>query len=218
MRLARRLIVTTQAHSVAPAPSIFFAPILTALNHVLRQEPWALQQLQAYVGKMARLETPVLRFNLVVAEDGSLQLPALDVATAQTEASPNVTITLSSQALSAWATGGQEAVLAHVKLSGDAEFANTLSQLAKNVRWDVEEDLSKLVGDALAYRMVQDARSVKQHLQATGQALRDNVLEYLLDEQPALVRRAELEPFSQGVSASRDHLARLEKRLAKLLS
>ena len=37
-----------------------------------------------------------------------------------------------------------------LRIEGDAAFANDLNWLIENLRWDVQEDLSRLVGDAPA--------------------------------------------------------------------
>ena len=60
-----------------------------------------------------------------------------------------------------YATGGQAAVLKHVRIDGEAEFANVLSTLLRNVRWDAAEDLSRVFGDVLAQRMVSGAQAVR---------------------------------------------------------
>jgi ubiquinone biosynthesis accessory factor UbiJ len=42
------------------------------------------------------------------------------------------------------------------------------------------------------------------------------VAEYLLDEQPQLVRRSALDTFNAELSVARDALARVEKRIERL--
>ena len=46
-------------------------------------------------------------------------------------------------------------------MQGDAEFAQEVSFLARNLTWDVEEDLSRVVGDIAAHRIVQGARQAR---------------------------------------------------------
>ena len=112
----------------------------------------------------------------------------------------------------------------HVRIEGDAELANTVSTLARNLRWDAAEDLSRAlrgllggpVSDSVAQRVVDGAQQVHAQVTRLGRTLVDNVTEYLLDEQPTLVRHVALDEFSAGVNALRDDLARLEKRLEKL--
>jgi ubiquinone biosynthesis protein UbiJ len=51
-----------------------------------------------------------------------------------------------------------------VRIAGDVEFANEVNWLVEHVRWDLEEDLSRLVGDAPAHAMGNAARQMVQAL------------------------------------------------------
>jgi ubiquinone biosynthesis protein UbiJ len=59
-------------------------------------------------------------------------------------------------------------------------------------------------------------RTVGQHVQRTGRNLLDTAAEYLLDENPQLVRRTALEDFNVELARARDALARVEKRIERL--
>ncbi|HWT38257.1 MAG TPA: sterol-binding protein, partial [Paraburkholderia sp.] len=50
----------------------------------------------------------------------------------------------------------------------------------------------------------------------TGLNLLESVTEYLLDENPQLVRRAALDDFNAELARARDALARVEKRIERL--
>ncbi|MES2011593.1 ubiquinone biosynthesis accessory factor UbiJ [Cupriavidus basilensis] len=202
-------------------PTPLATPPITALNHLLEQEPWATTMLQPFAGRIIRFDAAAFTLALKVTEQGLTELAPVDET-------PAVTLTVPLQqwplVASDVAGGGQAAAMKHVRIEGDAELANTVSTLARNLRWDAAEDLSRAlrgilggpVSDSVAQRVVDGVQQV--HAQATrvGRALVDNVTEYLLDEQPTLVRHAALDEFGAGVSALRDDLARLEKRLEKL--
>jgi ubiquinone biosynthesis protein UbiJ len=104
----------------------------------------------------------------------------------------------------------------HVKIEGDAEFATVIAHLAEHLRWEPEEDLAKLIGDGPAWRVASIVRTVGEHVQRTGRNLLDTATEYLLDENPQLVRRAALEDFNAELAQARDALARVEKRIQRL--
>jgi ubiquinone biosynthesis protein UbiJ len=202
-------------------PTLLAKPPVTALNHLLEQEPWATSMLQPFAGRVIRFDAAAFTLALKVTEQGLTEL-------AQAEDIPAVTLTVPLQqwplVASDVAGGGQAAAMKHVRIEGDAELANTVSTLARSLRWDAAEDLSRAlrgllggpVSDSVAQRVVDGAQQV--HAQATrlGRTLVENVTEYLLDEQPTLVRHIALDAFGADVSALRDDLARLEKRLEKL--
>ena len=52
-----------------------------------------------------------------------------------------------------------------VHIEGDVQLAAEVNWLIDHVRWDVEEDLSKLVGDVAANTLVNGGRQIWQALQ-----------------------------------------------------
>lgn len=184
-----------------------------ALNHLLAQEPWALRSLRDFAGRVVRFDLTPLQVNLAIQPDGQ-------VAQAAADAEPAVTVAVPLSAMPAiladYANAGQAGVMKHVRLEGDAELANTVSLLVRHLRWEVAEDLSRVVGDVAAQRVVSGAGRVHQYALQTVRDLRDSVAEFLTDERPTLVRQLELERLSGDVAAVRNDLARLEKRLERL--
>jgi ubiquinone biosynthesis protein UbiJ len=101
-------------------------------------------------------------------------------------------------------------------ISGDAEIANRYRRLLELARPDLEEELSRWVGDFAARRAARLARGALDFLRrATGSA-RENISEYLQEESRDLVNRTELEEFLRGVDGVRDTAERIEARLARL--
>jgi len=186
-------------------------PFAAAVNHLLARESWARQRLAPYAGKTARLSCAPVELTLLVQPDGYL------AAVGESETHQfDVTVSVPSDALPAFVQGGQAAVMKHVKIEGDAEFATVIARLAEHLRWEPEEDLAKLIGDGPAWRVVSVVRRVGEHVQRTSRNLLDTAAEYLLDENPQLVRRAALADFNVELARARDALARVEKRLERL--
>ena len=180
-----------------------------AINHLLAAEPWARAQLSPHVGKTLHVVVQPFTVGLSVVADGTV-LRATSTVPADT------TLTLPYSALPRMLTGGTDAVMRDLRLDGDAEFAQAVSMLAKNLRWDVEDDLSKVVGDAASHRVVSAARWTGAEVRQTSQRMTAAVTEYLLEENPQLVRPRAVAILADGVRQLRDDLARLEKRLERL--
>lgn len=195
--------------------SVVTQPFHAAVNHLLEREPWARAQLEPYVGKQARLDAPP--FSVIVKVTATGLLEAAPRPAGGLPAVPDdVTITVLPDALAAVFRGGPAAAMKHVRIAGDAEFAATLGKLAENLRWDPEEDLARWFGDAPAYRIARTARSLAGHAQRASRGLLDAVADYLLDENPQLVRHRVVEAFGRDVALLREDTERLEKRLARL--
>jgi ubiquinone biosynthesis protein UbiJ len=103
-----------------------------------------------------------------------------------------------------------------VKIDGDAELANTISQLSKTVRWDAEHDLEKVLGQIAARRVVQGAKAGVDAALTAQQKLAENLVEYLVEEQPMLVRLADIDARGRDVVRLRDDVERALKRIEKI--
>ena len=185
-----------------------FALIPAAINHLLAQEPWARDKLVAHKGKTACFDLSILRLNLTVTADGSVSMAT------EGEAS-QVTIRIKPEQLPL-ILQYRERAFSYVTVEGDADFANTISQVSQGLQWEAEEDLSKLFGDIAANKMVAGAKAALQTAKSTQRALAENVAEYLLEEKPMLVRPQAVMDFGGDVAKLRDDVERLQKRLEKL--
>lgn len=205
-RLARKHMIAS-VPDLSPTAAVSLAAVAT-INHLLAQEPWARKQLAVHAGKLAVIDTGAVAIRLLVDGIGMLERAPVDVPA-------NVTIRVKLSDLPLIAQN-RERAFSYVKIEGDAEFANAISQLSKGLRWDAEHDLEKVLGPILATRMVAGARDAVDFVRAGQQKLAENVAEYFLEEQPLLIRPANLADYSAGVTRVRDDVERLAKRLARL--
>jgi ubiquinone biosynthesis protein UbiJ len=188
---------------------IFESPIAAALNHLLEGESWARERLAPFAGEALELRAPPLpALRLTVAADGRLA-PGAEGAT------PSLTLTVGAQALPALARG-EDHFLRAIDVSGNARLATEVMFLFRNLRWDYEEDLSRLVGDAAAHRAVRVARELAAWHKEAARRIAEGLMEYAIEEKRLLVPRADLEALAQGAARLRDDLERLEKRLELL--
>ena len=183
-------------------------PLCQTINHLLAQEPWAQQKLLAHRGKTAAVDIGVAILRLRVAADGLVE-------TAQQDAVSDVMIRIKLSDLPLLAANAERA-FSYVKIEGDADFANTISQLSREVRWDAGHDLSKIFGEIAAQRMVSGAASALAAVRSTHRSLTENLAEYFLEEQPMLVRPSAVAGIGDEIGKLRDDVERLAKRIAKL--
>lgn len=176
------------------------ALILGALNHLLGQAEWARRQLQSFAGRQARFDMPPWQFAFSVGATGLFEPVG--------EGEVDVTVALPAEAPFI-ALQGIERAMAEAHVTGNAEFATALSFVLKNLRWDAEEDLSKLVGDVAAHRMIGAASSIAAWQQQAARNVVENIAEYLGEESALLVSTRELAKF-------RTELADLSARLDRL--
>ena len=127
------------------------------LNHVLMQEPEAQARLVRQKGRV--VEARWRRFSMRV-----LTTPAglLDLAPATV--TPDLTLTLTEESPWQLAQGAGRGDKPSVRIAGDVQFAAEINWLVDHVRWDVEEDLSRVIGDAPAHALAGAARRMVEAL------------------------------------------------------
>jgi len=174
-----------------------------------------------------RLEATAVRIDVegliavrAAVQGGRLFLSA--AARATDDDTANATLTGSPLALLNLArtqgagSGAGRGAGAPVQIRGDAEIANAYRELLALARPDLEEELSRVVGDLPARRLARFARQTGAWLRKTRRTAGANVAEYLQEESRDLVNRPELEEFLHGVDEVRDAADRVEARLVLL--
>ncbi len=182
---------------------------LAPFNHFLPSKSWAGKRLQPYVGKTVRLCISSF-FNIVLTVQTSGELSA-----AMSSATVDTTITLTPGLLSRLLAHDEEAYR-KISISGDSVFAEELLCISKNLHWDVEQDLSRIMGDILAHRVVRISKDLKQWHNKTIRNLSETLVEYWMEEQPLLAKSVRVHEFISEVGALKDDVEQLEKRVEKI--
>ena len=177
-------------------------------HHLLEQADWARSRLAEHAGKRVRVESLVGPLSVAIAEDGQI----LPVELGET---PDLVISLSPLAAAQWFTD-RPAVWREARVEGDAELAAAISHVAANLRWDFEEDLSRVVGDAAAHRVGQNVRRLATWPGDAAESAARGVAEYLAEEKHVLATPLQTEAFTKNVDELRDAVERLDKRMDRL--
>jgi ubiquinone biosynthesis protein UbiJ len=122
------------------------------LNHVLISEPQACQRLARQKGQRIEIVWQNMRLQLQPTAAGLLERGAFegfDLRLTATQESP-------LEIMSTLARGEKP----KVRIEGDVQLAAEINWLIDHVRWDPEEDVARLIGDAPAHTLVQTAKRV----------------------------------------------------------
>ncbi len=131
--------------------------LVLLLNHVLMQEPQAQARLLRQKGRVVLAQWRSFAIKLQATPAG-----LLDRASADARADLTLTITESSPfALAQAALRGEKPA---VSIEGDVQLAAEVNWLVEHVRWDLEEDLSRIVGDIPAHTMGDAVRRMASSL------------------------------------------------------
>jgi ubiquinone biosynthesis accessory factor UbiJ len=129
--------------------------VVLFLNHVLIQESQAQERLKRQQGKPVRVQWGDFHLTLAPTPAGLLERP-------QGETRPELSVTLTQTnplSLAQRVLAGEKP---GVDIQGDVQLAAEVAWLVDNVRWDVEEDLSRVVGDATAHTLSRMASTAVQ--------------------------------------------------------
>ena len=126
-------------------------------NHVLMQEKEAQDRLARKKGNVIHVRWGQFGLDLLITPAGLLDR-------ASSAAKPDLLVAVAADSPMA----ALQSILASkpppVKIEGDVQLAAELGWLAENLRWDVEEDLSRVVGDIPAHALGDMGRRVFEAL------------------------------------------------------
>ncbi len=131
--------------------------VVLALNHVLMQEPHAQERLRRQKGKQVLVQWNDFHMTLAATPAGLLERPGAAAA-------PDLTMTLTQSSPLAMAQSVVAGNKPAVDIQGDVQLAAEVAWLVDNVRWDMEEDLARLIGDAPAHTLTRMAVAAAQAL------------------------------------------------------
>lgn len=188
-----------------------FKPLIQfVLQHLMQQNSWTAPLLQPYANQTIRMDFKVAQVTLTILQNGEL-------AVAADSANPDATIHLPPSLVMRLLRKDPLASNL-VKIDGDVGLGIEVGKIFSAIRWDVEDDLSKVVGDVAAYQVVQVGQEKFRQLQANAKNLGEMLVEYWQEEQPLMAKKSSIESFNQSVDRLREDADRLQSRVDKLLA
>jgi len=189
---------------------MFAHPSSMALNHLLKQNSWALLRLAPFAGKTARFDIAPFSFSFTILNDGSLSRGG-------TSAEPDALCIIPPSLLPRLALNDEKAHN-EIHSEGDAGLLTEIFFLSRNLRWDAAEELSGLTGDIAAERIVNTLQFAQHQLSDSAENLSKAAAEYFTEERPLLAKPLYISAFMQQVDVLRDDVERLEQRIGRLLA
>ena len=123
------------------------------LNHVVMQEAEAQNRLARQKERVVLARWRQFEMRLQVTPAGRF-----DRATA--EQTPDLTITVEEQSPWAMAQSAMKGDKPTVRIEGDVQLAAEINWMADHLRWDVEEDLARVLGDLPAHTIARAVRGI----------------------------------------------------------
>ena len=192
---------------------MFTARLQALLNRQVAASPRAAALVAQLAGRSVTVVARYTPWRLQLSSDG-LQLQLARNAHSAADA----VIAGTPLSLAALAGSDPQAVIRRgdVRIDGDAELAGQFRELGALLYPDIEEELSRLIGDVPAHHLGVVARQGFAWLRQTLQTGTHNVAEYLAHESRDLVPRAEAEAYLREVDSLREAADRLQARVDAL--
>jgi ubiquinone biosynthesis protein UbiJ len=154
-------------------PAWFKAEVVNRIailgNHVLQQDSIAQQRLARYSGRRIHLRCLGAAVEVRITPAGLIQAQPLDVATSQESVQSQIADLFIEVKEASWTTllrTVAQRKKPDIHIAGDVQLAAEVNWLSQNLRWDFEEDLSRILGDALAHQVANVARKILTSLRA----------------------------------------------------
>jgi len=188
-------------------------PLESLLNRNIAASSAARALCRRLEGKVMALHVEGMPLSIYFKSNGEQM--SLDT---QHEGTPNATLSGTPLSLLRMAGPAPEAALrtGSVHIHGDAEIAQAFSELLKQARPDLEEELSRVIGDVAAHQVGNVARSALGFARRAADTFAQNVSEYLQEEGRDAPSRTEADEFITGVDKLRDDVDRFDARLSLL--
>ncbi len=131
--------------------------VVLLLNHVLMHESAATSRLVRQKGSVVLVQWRTFFIRLLVTPAGLLDL-------APPDALADLSLTATDESASVIAQSLLRGDKPAIRIEGDVQLAADINWLVDHVRWDIEDDLARIVGDAPAHAMGQVAGRMAQVL------------------------------------------------------
>ena len=127
--------------------------VVLLLNHVVMQEPEAQQRLVRQKGRVVLAQWRQFDMRLQITPAGLFDL-------ADAAGTPDLLITIDQTSPLDLAKTAIQGDKPAVRIEGDVQLAAEINWMADHLRWDIEEDLARLVGDVPAHTLARVGRGV----------------------------------------------------------
>ncbi len=189
-------------------------PVARVLNRNIRETKQARELCTDLDGTVAaiRVRDTALAMVFVIHGDGVELSPHAD-------RDPDIVISGSLLTLARVVSGGGEQDLLRdgsLELTGNPYKAQAFQRLLASARPDLEEELSRIVGDGVARGVGEFARGIARWARGARSTVEQNLSEYLQEESRAVPSRYEVDRFADAVGTLRDDVDRLAARLERL--
>jgi ubiquinone biosynthesis protein UbiJ len=166
--------------------------IIDGVNHILHQNDWTKPHLVNFAGKVVELNygNDLFIQLMQINNDGSLSLVK------NTESQPSLTIKVSNRTVFQMITKQD---LDDIEIQGDMKLAKKLSEVLKNLEWDLSLEIDKYLGPQAAGLYQRISKKIITRIRDITKNIMETTVEYYQEENKIFAKPYQVKEFNDDV-------------------
>lgn len=173
------------------------------LNHVLFQNDWMSSRLKKFHNKTILIKISELSMYFKVNKLGLLELIS------QVK-DPDASISMPIKSFVNQIINNENK---DITIKGDIDLAKEASEILKKVKWDIEEDLSKIIGDVAANRLGIIGGKFLNESKKVTLSIAETFKEYWEEEKPLIAKKTRVHQFLAEIDNISEDVERIEAKI-----
>ena len=168
------------------------AKIIDGVNHILHQNDWTKPHLVNFAGKVIELNygNDLVIQLMQINNDGSLSLVK------NTESQPSLTIKVSNRTVFQMITKQD---LDDIEIQGDMKLAKKLSEILKNLEWDLSLEIDRYLGPQAAGLYQRLSNKIITQIRDITKNIMETSVEYYQEENKIFAKPYQVKEFNDNV-------------------
>jgi len=166
--------------------------MIDGVNHILHQNDWTKPHLVNFAGKVIELNygNDLFIQLMQINNDGSLSLVK------NTESQPSLTIKVSSRTVFQMITKQD---LDDIEIQGDMKLAKKLSEVLKNLEWDLSLEIDRYLGPQAAGLYQRLSSKIITRIRDITKNIMETTVEYYQEENKIFAKPYQVKEFNDNV-------------------
>ena len=166
--------------------------IIDGVNHILHQNDWTKPHLVNFAGKVIELNygNDLFIQLMQINNDGSLSLVK------NTESQPSLTIKVSNRTVFQMITKQD---LDDIEIQGDMKLAKKLSEVLKNLEWDLSLEIDRYLGSQAAGLYQRLSNKIITRIRDITKNIMETTVEYYQEENKIFAKLYQVKEFNDDV-------------------
>ena len=184
--------------------------MIDGVNHILHQNDWAKPHLVNFAGKVIELNygNDLFIQLMQINNDGSLSLVK------NAESQPSLTIKVSNRTVFQMITKQD---LDDIEIQGDMKLAKKLSEVLKNLEWDLSLEIDRYLGPQAAGLYQRLSNKIITRIRDITKNIMETTVEYYQEENKIFAKPYQVKEFNDDVDELLIRFENLQRKYNEII-